>query len=339
MPRIPLTNVIEEGLLPTFTNAGVPTDGSSGTLAGEAPFGALLMDTSNGVLYINTGTKASPSWEPLASGGSVAGVIEVRNETGGTINAGSPVYVSGWSESQDKFLISKADADASGAIAQFITLESISNNANGRAGTSYRGTVNGTGDAALDLAGATVGDPIYLSTTAGQCTLTAPTGGNAVVQILGRVAIVATDVAECRVMEPNRIGTNQLPTNTFTGAQVGNVASGNVIGGIPVVHILTIPDSASGDTDIVLTHKTLVLAAAVRLTATGDVGNTYQLKNGSNAISTALSPGATDNTFAWFTRIDEQFQTIAAGGTLRVSHVRNGGSSAATVMVIGVREA
>lgn len=43
-----------------FTNAGLPTGGL--TLAGVAAKGALLIDTTNGVLYINTGSKATPTW-------------------------------------------------------------------------------------------------------------------------------------------------------------------------------------------------------------------------------------------------------------------------------------
>lgn len=45
-----------------FLSDGAPTDGSSGTHADVAPVGALLIDKTNGLLYINTGTKASPTW-------------------------------------------------------------------------------------------------------------------------------------------------------------------------------------------------------------------------------------------------------------------------------------
>ncbi|MBF0560721.1 MAG: hypothetical protein HQL37_01645 [Alphaproteobacteria bacterium] len=47
-------------------NAGTPTSGSSGTLAGNADVGALLVDTVNGVLYQNTGTNAVPAWTAFA---------------------------------------------------------------------------------------------------------------------------------------------------------------------------------------------------------------------------------------------------------------------------------
>lgn len=45
-----------------WTNAGAPTSGVAGTLAGIADPGDLLSDTTNGKLYINTNTKASPTW-------------------------------------------------------------------------------------------------------------------------------------------------------------------------------------------------------------------------------------------------------------------------------------
>lgn len=45
-----------------FLNAGAPTNGTSGTRAGSAYPGSLLIDTTNKKLYINTNTKASPTW-------------------------------------------------------------------------------------------------------------------------------------------------------------------------------------------------------------------------------------------------------------------------------------
>lgn len=42
--------------------AGAPTDGTSGDGAGEAEVGSLYIDITNGKLYINTNTKASPTY-------------------------------------------------------------------------------------------------------------------------------------------------------------------------------------------------------------------------------------------------------------------------------------
>lgn len=45
-----------------FTNAGPPDDGPSGTAAGEAGPGSMLIDYVNGTWYRNTNTKTSPLW-------------------------------------------------------------------------------------------------------------------------------------------------------------------------------------------------------------------------------------------------------------------------------------
>lgn len=51
-----------EGGVGPLVNAGVPTDGTSGTFAGVAAKRTLLVDTTNAKLYINTNTQASPTW-------------------------------------------------------------------------------------------------------------------------------------------------------------------------------------------------------------------------------------------------------------------------------------
>lgn len=60
-----------------YTNAGAPTNGSGGTLATFAPKGSLLLDTTNGVLYQNTGTLAAPIWSAvqvtMGAGGAAFG--------------------------------------------------------------------------------------------------------------------------------------------------------------------------------------------------------------------------------------------------------------------------
>lgn len=50
-----------------YTNAGAPVNGTSGTLANVAVKGALLLDTTNAVLYQNTNTLASPTWTALTT--------------------------------------------------------------------------------------------------------------------------------------------------------------------------------------------------------------------------------------------------------------------------------
>lgn len=58
-----------------FTNAGAPTNGTSGTYAGYASPSAPLYDITNGVSYINAGTRLSPNWMP---NGGLGGVQTAR---------------------------------------------------------------------------------------------------------------------------------------------------------------------------------------------------------------------------------------------------------------------
>jgi hypothetical protein len=46
-----------------LSGAGVPTDGTSGTGAGTAGKGSRYTDITNGNLYLNANTKASPTWK------------------------------------------------------------------------------------------------------------------------------------------------------------------------------------------------------------------------------------------------------------------------------------
>lgn len=50
-----------------FTNDGVPSNGTTGTGAGWADIGSLCSDHTNGKLYINTNTMASPTWTVVGS--------------------------------------------------------------------------------------------------------------------------------------------------------------------------------------------------------------------------------------------------------------------------------
>jgi hypothetical protein len=62
-------NTIPGAEVRVFTNAGAPSNGTSGTYAGIATKGSLLIDTTNATAYQNTNTQASPTWGtfPVAS--------------------------------------------------------------------------------------------------------------------------------------------------------------------------------------------------------------------------------------------------------------------------------
>lgn len=62
-------SVIQGGVVITgatqrdIVGAGVPTDGTSGDGAGHSEIGDKYRDQTNGDVYINAGTKASPTWK------------------------------------------------------------------------------------------------------------------------------------------------------------------------------------------------------------------------------------------------------------------------------------
>lgn len=69
-----------------FENAGVPTNGTTGTLNGKIGVGSLLIDTTNGGLYINTGTQASPTWTNIGGGGGLVGSLNKQLSVAGAGN-------------------------------------------------------------------------------------------------------------------------------------------------------------------------------------------------------------------------------------------------------------
>src|SRR5574337_960771 len=75
-----------------------------------------------------------------------------------------------------------------------------------------------------------------------------------------------------------------LAANGMDGTIAANVADANVIGGLLVVHRIDIADAATGDVDVVLTHKERVINAwAVKTANAGGAANTVQLQTGAAA--------------------------------------------------------
>lgn len=75
---------------PAWTHSGAPSNGTSGTLAGYALPGDLLIRTDSAALYQNTGTQASPTWTaaPLTgAAGITSGTIDGVAITGSTLDS------------------------------------------------------------------------------------------------------------------------------------------------------------------------------------------------------------------------------------------------------------
>ncbi|MBI4332427.1 MAG: hypothetical protein HY673_14235, partial [Chloroflexi bacterium] len=149
-------------------------------------------------------------------------LLNVRSEAA-ALAVGNLIYVSGWSETYKLPLVTKADADASRRMATWICPEAIAQNANGTVAKAMR--LIGTASANVDTSSTTVGDPIYLSATAGGWTKTDPAAAGAISQIIGRVAVVSATVGEIvfdMVAEgptPKALGSSEIQDLSVTTAK------------------------------------------------------------------------------------------------------------------------
>lgn len=124
---------------------------------------------------------------------------------------------------------------------------------------------------------------------------------------------------------------------SISGANVSNLRSSDTVGAIPIIFKIRIADAASSNVNVTMTHKVTVIDTWIVPLAAGDAANTFTVGNGASAISSAMV-GQTDATIARTTTIDDATQTISAGGSLRVTWVKTGGSSACDVYVLAYRE-
>lgn len=199
-PTVTVLEYDSSGKVLLATGTTVPTD----TDAGYAK-GCLFIKTNGSagsVLYLNEGSSTSADFNVVESAAStVTGVtadsgllgggtegsvtvsrgLAVRNQSGGTLTKGTLVRVTGYASS--KPLITKADADTAGAGAVYVLTADIANNTNGNVyGVA---TVTGINTDAVSA----IGDPLYLSATAGEFAASAPTGADQVVQRVGVVTV------------------------------------------------------------------------------------------------------------------------------------------------------
>lgn len=206
----------------------------------------IKTDASGDGEYTNIGTTSSCQFVLSSSIGDITGVTAgdglngggssgavslstgyaVYNNTGGTLAAGTLVYLAGFTTTNG-VTVAKADADA-GLRATHVVKTAINNNT---AGVVYPiATVTG-----LATNGQTIGDPVYLdATTAGGFVFAAPTGADQLVQIVGYVKVVDATVGEiCFIpgldfntklptswIQALAIGTAQLAANAVTSAKL-----------------------------------------------------------------------------------------------------------------------
>jgi hypothetical protein len=138
--------------------------------------------------------------------------VACTNNSGASISIGTPVYQTG--TSGNNITIAPADADDSAKMPAIgLTTSTI---ANGNDGTVViMGVVTG-----LDTSTFTAGDVLYVGTTAGTLTTTAPTGQSGLIQNFGRVLKVNASSGSIAVMGAGR-------ANAVANLNDGNVFIGN----------------------------------------------------------------------------------------------------------------
>jgi len=130
-------------------------------------------------------------------------VVSARNESGSTIAAGVPVYITGYSAGGSRPTIAPADADLAGAMpALGITLESANTNSNQRVVTY--GTIT-----TLNTSSFAPGDELYVSATVGTLQNTRPTGSSVEIQKIAKVLRADATDGSIIVMGAGR--TNAIP--------------------------------------------------------------------------------------------------------------------------------
>ena len=129
---------------------------------------------------------------------------------------------------------------------------------------------------------------------------------------------------------------NAIPASTgATGANVATVADANVIGGIPVIFRINVAAGTTGNVDVVSTHKVRVINAwLVKTTANGGGAGTIQIKNGTDAITDAMSINVNDGVITRAASIDDAYHEIAAGGTLRVTRTRTASTDETCIVYV-----
>ncbi len=151
--------------------------------------------------------------------------VAVRNNTGSSLAAGDLVYISGWDEANTRPEVSPAEADVAGKQAVLVMRASLATATGGEAFRAWRTAAD------QDTDGSTVGDPVYLSETAGEFTLTAPTAAGSVRQVVGRVAIVrlTVGVVEFDIVNSllERVGSNELQDSAIAAAKIAATAVDN----------------------------------------------------------------------------------------------------------------
>lgn len=202
--------------------------------------------------------------------------IRVINKTGSDIAADKLVAVIGYDTTSSLPKIVLADADVATHTDVYVTLSAITNNSEGFV---YKG---GLSAASLNTSSVSAaGDPVYLSTTAGAFTATAPTGEDDKVLPVGWAVVDSSTVGQIHwhIGEFEKVGEDAFQSGMTLTTPVIN---GAVTGTANQIKFCTTQHDATSDTtlgDIVgLTGFTLDAAGVYQFQA--DIAGTSTVNGG-----------------------------------------------------------
>ena len=299
------------------------------TLTGDATGNVTLTDLQSANLVVDI---SSITGDVSVSGNVTAAYIDssldgniilgVRNDSGSTIAAGTPVYISGFLGASGKVTVSPADAANSDHMPAIgLTTTALVDGAEGYA-VPFGVVPN------INTAAFAVGDTVYVA-SGGGLTSTRPSAPNLLVQNVGKVEKVNSSSGQILVLGPGRTNdvsneitiTGDLESNNVTAVQnvSANIVAGNTLeGNLNWSYITNKPDPT------------------VTVTLSGDVtGNASatltDLANGTISISTTVAGNSvalgTDTTGSYVAN-------VVAGTGVLISNTA-GGESEVPVIAIG----
>jgi len=179
----------------------------------HAAGGQLVIEPSDTIGFIYHGGADDTGWHllfhPTLEVTEGSGFVAVRNTSGSTITAGTPVYQTGYNNGQKKMTIAPADADSASTMPFVgIMVGSLSNNTNGTVQTS------GISEP-LDTSAFSTGDILYISGTAGTFTATRPLTG----EVQPSATVLRSNASNGVLLVQGAMQTNEfLVPNNLTSA-------------------------------------------------------------------------------------------------------------------------
>jgi len=215
LKRITISDIVSQagaGSMNSFTLS----DGSLTTPVTDGD--TVTINGTTDEIEVSVGTDSVTIGLPDEVTTDVNGAIHVKakNESGGTITKGTPVYISGQSGSGQEFTVDVADADDSAKMPAVGIAYADSNN-NSEITIVTHGKFIG-----IDTSSFTVGDDLYVSTT-GTLTNTAPAGEASGIQKIAKVIRVNASSGQIYVMGASR--TNATPNLDDGDIFIGNASN------------------------------------------------------------------------------------------------------------------